>query len=402
MARIPIPCAAVTAHASSRTLRHAGLLLLALVPALAGCPAVNVPLGDVFGDGIGPPEAEAIGTRIQVAPGYEIGLYAVVPRAREILATPAGDVLVSVADTGEIVRLGADRDADGRPDTQGVLLEGLDRPNGMDLHQGWLYVAEGSAIGRVRYDVATGQTSGRFERIVEGLPNGGNHWRRTVRFGPDGWLYVTVGSSCNVCEESEPWRAAMLRFRPDGSEGRLYARGLRNSADFDWQPTTGALFATDNGRDLLGDDYPPCELDEIVDGGDYGWPVANGDRDPDPDYGEGQQARIEASLPPVFSFRPHNAPLGIQFLERPQPGDYRGAAIVALHGSWNRTEKDGYKFVSLHWDDDGRIVSRDFVWGFLVDDGVIGRPVDVTEGPDGTIYLSDDYAGVVYRVHARD
>lgn len=191
----------------------------------------------------------------------------------------------------------------------------------------------------------------------------------------------------------------MLRFRPDGSGEETFATGLRNSAGFDWHPESGALYATENGRDLLGDDFPPCELNKLVRGGFYGFPVANGNRRPDPDLGEGEGKRIEASIPPAHSFAAHNAPLGMTFVRgRGVPESYRGAALVALHGSWNRTKKDGYKVVSLHWGSDGSIEERDFVTGWLVDDNVIGRPADVTEGPDGAFYIADDYAGVIWRV----
>ncbi len=217
--------------------------------------------------------------------------------------------------------------------------------------------------------------------------------------GPDGWLYVSIGSSCNVCEERDPRRAAILRYRPDGSGEEIFATGLRNAVGFDWKPDTGELYATDNGRDLLGDDLPPCELNRVVRGGFYGWPYAHGDRVADPDFGRGQEQRIAASLPPVHGFRAHNSPLGIHFVRGTRvPVDYRGAALVALHGSWNRTKKDGYKVVSLHWRPDGAIEERDFAAGFERNEDVIGRPVDVAEGPDGAFYISDDYAGAVYRV----
>ena len=150
----------------------------------------------------------------------------------------------------------------------------------------------------MRFDPSTGRAAGGFERVVTGLPGGGNHWTRTVRFGPDGRLYVSVGSSCNVCIEKDQRRAAIVRYRPDGSGEEMFATGLRNSVGFDWQPGDGQLYATDNGRDLLGDDFPPCELNRIVEGGFYGWPIANGDRVPDPDHGKGQEARIAASIRP--------------------------------------------------------------------------------------------------------
>ena len=187
--------------------------------------------------------------------------------------------------------------------------------------------------------------------------------------------------------------------RPDGSGEEIFATGLRNPVGFDWRPETGELYATDNGRDLLGDDFPPCELNRIERGGFYGWPYANGDRVADPDLGAGRERRIASSLSPAHAFRAHNAPLGIHFVRGARaPRDYHGAALVALHGSWNRTRKDGYKVVSLHWRPDGAIEERDFAVGFERDEDVIGRPVDVAEGPDGAFYISDDYAGAIYRV----
>ncbi len=348
-----------------------------------------------------PPDA-TVESRLRPPPGARLTRFAKqLPNARFLRFTPTGDLLVTQPREGKVVRLAPDRDGDGRSDGRQDVLSGLDRPHGMDLHDGWLYVAESGALGRVRFDARTGAVSGSFERIVKDIPAGGAHWTRTLRFGADGWMYVSIGSSCNVCREQDPRRAAIVRYREDGSGEQIYASGLRNSVGFDWRPADGQLYATDNGRDLLGDDFPPCELNLIVQGGFYGWPIANGDRVPDPDLGQGEDARIASSIPPVHGFRAHNAPLGITFLRSPQaPEAYRGAALVALHGSWNRTRKDGYKVVSLHWQPDGRIVERDFLTGFLgaSDDDVIGRPVDVAEGPDGAVYVSDDYAGSIYRI----
>jgi glucose/arabinose dehydrogenase len=364
--------------------------------------AVNAPIANsLFGWSGDPPDQGLVGSRLRVADGFALSLYAEVPRARFLRATPAGDLLVSVPREGQIVRLVRDANRDGLPDGQEVLLEGLDKPHGLDLHDGWLYIGEGSAIARVRFDATSGRTTGAPERIVTGLPAGGNHWTRTVRVGPDGRLYVSVGSSCNVCDEEDERRAALLRFALDGSEPELFARGLRNSVGFDWQPGTDALYATDNGRDLLGDDFPPCELNLVVEGGDYGWPVASGERVPDPDFGAGSEARIAASRPPAHGFRAHTAPLGIAFLRSEhQPEGWRGRALVALHGSWNRTRKDGYEVVSLAWREDGTIHEEPFLTGFLLEEDVIGRPVDVAEAGDGTIFVSDDYAGAIYRVTA--
>jgi glucose/arabinose dehydrogenase len=356
----------------------------------------------LLGLGIAGSPPPAVAARLRGPAGAGVSVFATdLPNARFLRFTPMGALLVTLPRSGRVVLLAPDRDGDGRTDGQRDVVTGLNRPHGLDLHEGWLYVAETDAIGRIRFDPSTGATSGGFERVVTGLPGGGNHWTRTLRFGPDGWMYVSIGSSCNVCAEQDPRRATMMRYRPDGSGGEIFASGLRNSVGFDWRPEDGQLYATDNGRDLLGDDFPPCELNLLVRGAFYGWPVANGDRVPDPDFGKGQEARIAASTPPVHGFRAHNAPLGMTFLRgEGVPAEYRGAAVVALHGSWNRTRKDGYKVVSLHWGADGRIAERDFLTGFLgaSDDDVIGRPVDAAEGPDGSVYVSDDKAGSVYRV----
>ena len=347
-----------------------------------------------------PISAARVDTQLVVPEGYGLSLFATgISDARALRVTSAGDVLVSTPRDGRVILLEADANGDGAADGRRVLVDGLARPNGLDLAGGYLYVGEEKGIGRIAFDPRSGVAEGGYQRIIDGLPSGGNHWKKTIRFGPDGLLYVAVGSSCNVCIEADARRAALLRYTPDGALVDVYATGLRNSAGFDWSPATGRLYATDNGRDLLGDDFPPCELNEIVEGGFYGWPFANGANVPDPDLGASRPAAIAASIAPVHGFRAHNAPLGIMFLRHDDhPADYRTAALVALHGSWNRTTKDGYKVVSLHFAPDGSIEERDFLTGFVVDDAAIGRPTDVAEGPDGSIYVSDDFGSAVYRI----
>ncbi len=364
--------------------------------------AVNAPMwSQMFGGGIDAPPAEAVDSTFRTLPGLGVGLYASGLRnPRMLRPTDAGHLLVSLPRHGQVVLLEPDGDGDGLPDGRRVLLEGLDGPNSLELWQGWLVIGVNDGVVRVRFDPATGETEGAVETLVSGLPKGGNHWTRTARFGPDGGLYVTVGSSCNVCIEDDPRRAAMVRYEPDGANETLYATGLRNSVGFDWRPETGALYATDNGRDLLGDDFPPCELNRIVEDAHYGWPYANGARVVDPDLGAGHEELIASSLPPAHDFRAHTAPLGIAFLREPLPGDGRTVALAALHGSWNRSEKDGYEVVSLHWNADGTIEERDFLTGFLENEDVIGRPVDVAQAADGAIFVSDDYSGTIYRMRA--
>jgi len=381
------------------TIGVAVLLGLAAWSLLPERYAVNAPLRQLLlgrGRAVDPTEFES---RIRVPEGFAVSVWAKgLPNARFLRFSAAGDLLVSQPRAGRVMLLEADADGDGASDGRRVLLGGLDRPHGLDLHEGWLYVGETGAVVRVAFDAAARAVSGEPETVVPDLPPGGGHWTRTVRIGPDGHLYVSVGSSCNVCIEDDPRRAAILRYGADGSDEQIFASGLRNAVGFDWRPGTGELYATDNGRDLLGDDFPPCELNRVVEGGFYGWPFANGDKIPDPDLGAGRSDEIAASLAPAHGFRAHNAPLGITFVRgRALPAAYREAAIVALHGSWNRTRKDGYRVVSLHWGAGG-IEERDLVWGFERDGQVIGRPVDVAEGPDGALYLSDDFAGAIYRL----
>lgn len=391
-----------------------GLVVLGIALALAcslllpdGLVVKGPVLNSITGRSVDAPTPETVGRRFVVAPGYRVELFADgVQNARFIRFSPQGTLVVSQPRLGRLLQIDRDANGDGRSDGQRVVVEGLDRPHGFDFSADQLFVGEGGAIARIGYTESgpdSLQTSGTPTRIVTGLPEGENHWTRTLRIGPDGLLYLTIGSSCNVCLEKDPRRAAMMRYAIDGSGEEIYASGLRNSVGFDWRPGTRELYATDNGRDLLGDDIPPCELNRIERAAFYGWPYAWGDNQPDPDFGKGQPARIRASIPPAHAFGAHQAPLGITFLRHPgQPADYPGAALVALHGSWNRSELSGYKVVSLHWDAEGRISQRDFLTGFLAGDDVIGRPVDVAEGPDGAIYVSDDYAAAIYRITRSD
>ncbi|ADJ29757.1 PQQ-dependent sugar dehydrogenase [Nitrosococcus watsonii] len=345
------------------------------------------------------PSTTILQERLQLPDGFIIRLYASdLPDIRMMRFTQEGDLLVSLAKAGDIVLLERDANGDGQPEDRHTLLTQLNQPHGIGLHQGWLYVAETDAVGRIRFDATARVVRGKYQHIAR-LPSGSGHWTRTLGFSPDGWLYVSVGSSCNACEEADIQRATLLRFSPTGSKGEIFASGLRNTVGFDWHPSTHQLYGTDNGRDFLGDDLPPDELNLIEQGGFYGWPYAYGDKIPDPSLGPGHQEAIQNSIAPVYHFAAHTAPLGITFLRGKQlPPAYQEAALVALHGSWNRTEKQGYEIVSLHFNKAGEISDRKFATGFEIDGNVIGRPVDVAEGPDGAIYITDDFTGSIYRV----
>ena len=344
-------------------------------------------------------DAGSVQQRYQVPEGFTLQLYtADLPRARFLRFTPAGDLLVSRPHAGDIMLLRRDANGDGHPDAVETLIDGLRRPLGMDFAGNWLYIAESNRIGRVAFDADNGRITGEYQPVIEGLTDNGNHSSKTIRIGDDDKLYLAQGSTCNVCEEEDNRRATMMRFALDGSDAEPIATGLRNSVGFDWAPWNNALYATENGRDLLGDDFPPCELNRIELNRFYGWPYFNADNVPDPDMGADPLAGQRQPTAPAHGFRPHNAPLGMTFLDAIDlPAQYQRSALVALHGSWNRSSPDGYKVVSLHWTDQG-IEERDFLSGFNRDGDISGRPVDVAQGPDGAIYISDDYAGAIYRV----
>jgi glucose/arabinose dehydrogenase len=360
----------------------------------------KVMLDFLLGRSIEPPTVQQVASRLMVANGFRLEVYSTdVPLARWPLATPAGDLIVARTRADEVVLLERDADGDGKPDAVRKLLDQLNHPHGLALHGGWLYVGEANGIGRIRFDEKSGRVSGALEHIVEDFTSDGFHKTKTIGFGPDGWLYVSQGSSCNACIEQDQRRATIMRMQPDGSQREIYATGLRNSVGLDWAPWDGTLYATENGRDLLGDDLPPDELNRIEQGDFYGWPFVYGAGVPDPDLGAGHAAQAARAIAPAHAFRAHNAPLGLAFLRGSNlPAGYSRTALVAMHGSWNRSRPDGYKVVALDWQPDGRIVERDFLTGFIGDDGVLGRPAGIAQGPDGAVFITDDYAGVIYRV----
>ena len=273
------------------------------------------------------------------------------------------------------------------------VMAGLDRPYGMAFHDGALYVGEEGQVVRLDGpDYATPTV------VIPDLPTGG-HWTRELVFGTDGLLYVSVGSSCNVCEESDPRRAAVTRYRPDGSGMEIVATGLRNAAGLAVHPGTGAIWASQNERDQIGDDIPPEEVNVLTDGTDFGWPFCYGDRIPNPEYRD-EAARCAATTPPALAMQAHSAPLGMVFYTGEQfPEEWRGDLFVAFHGSWNRSRPTGYQLAHVDVKD-GRPVSYEpFAHGWLgALGGVSGRPVYPVVGPDGSLYLSDDEGGRIYRI----
>jgi glucose/arabinose dehydrogenase len=219
-----------------------------------------------------------------------------------------------------------------------------------------------------------------------------------VLFSPDGsTLFVSIGSSCNVCEEDDPRRAAIVRYNPDGSGEQVFARGLRNAVGIVFRPGTDELWATNNGRDMLGDDQPPETVNLVHQGDDFGWPRCHAGRIVDPDFG-GPDA-CQGVTPPMVEMQAHSAPLGLAFYTGDQfPQEYQGDLFVAFHGSWNRTVPTGYKVVRIPFDDGQPGPVQDFAVGWLDGDAAWGRPADLAVSPDGSLYVSDDEGGIIYRI----
>jgi glucose/arabinose dehydrogenase len=339
----------------------------------------------------------AVPPELQVVEGLQISVFAAGLASPRMLAFgPTGDLFVSLPGAGQVVVL-SDQDHDGTADRTKIFAENLDRPHGLAFDGPDLVVAENNRL-LILSDRDGDLRADKIEVISADIPAGGGHWTRTVLVGSDGAYYVSVGSSCNSCEESDARRATILRIDSAGGEAKIFARGLRNSVGLTLHPQTGELWASDNGRDRLGDDLPPEEINRIVSGGDYGWPYCYGRQIPDPALGTAE--RCSRTIPPEVELQAHSAPLGIVFGTGLKfPSQLQQMLFVAYHGSWNRTQPTGYKLVGIPFSK-GRPGGppQDVVSGWLRSAGAWGRPVAPAVGPDGALYLSDDRAGLVYRI----
>jgi glucose/arabinose dehydrogenase len=332
--------------------------------------------------------------QLHAPPGFKIELLARVPDAREMALGPHV-LYVGSRHEGKVVAVRLDDQ--GRAVAQHTIASGLDSPSGVAYREGSLYVA---AIGRVlRFDDIDRQLDRPPRpKLVRGdLPRDGWHGWKFIAFGPDGWLYVPVGAPCNVCEPDDR-HGAIFRMKPDGSELQVFARGVRNSVGFDWEPDTHALWFTDNGRDMLGDDGPPDELNRAAQAGlNFGFPYCHGDAIADPEFGSKRPCSDFTA--PAQALGPHVAALGMRFYTGTQfPARYRGQVFIAEHGSWNRSTKIGYRITTVKVEGGRGVAYAPFVTGWLQGERAWGRPADVLVAPDGSLLVSDDLAGAIYRV----
>lgn len=340
--------------------------------------------------------------RLTLPVGLRIAVFAAgMGKARFLAWSPEGDLVVSemLPADGKVL-VWPDRDRDGVADGRVVFAAGLRNPHGLAFRDGYLYVAEERRVVRLRWRGAQ-PAQGEPEVIVPDLPTGG-HYTRTIAFGPDGRLYLAIGSSCNVCSEADNRRAAIMAYDADGGNGRPYARGLRNAVGLAWRPGTAELWATNNGRDGMGDDLPPETINLVRDGADFGWPYCHNGTIRDPQYA--RLGSCDGVARPAFAMQAHSAPLGLAFAPANAPlADLAGDLVVAFHGSWNRSTPTGYKVIRARFAD-GQPTGRteDLITGWLGADGrAWGRPADVSFGPDGALYVSDDALGVVYVVRRK-
>ena len=344
-----------------------------------------------------PASAELVTQRVadvelRLPAGFQVNLFAEgLGQARFMAFDPKGRLMV--ADLRGSVYTLPDENHDGRADRTIVFASGLRGSHSLAWRQGKAYVAGTKEV--TEFTDADGDGRADSQRvIISGLPYGG-HFTRTIVFGPDDKLYLSVGSSMNVGVEQDPRRAAILQYNADGTGMKIFATGLRNAVGLAFDPATQQLWATDNGRDNLGDNLPPDELDIVRPGGFYGWPYYYGNNVPDPAF----HRRPAPGLPPALGFQAHSAPLGLAFYTGRQfPQEYWGDLFVCFHGSWNRSVPTGYKVVRVRIRDNRPVSYEDFVTGFLADDSVTGRPAGVIVGADGSLYFSDDSRGRIYRI----
>ncbi|MGB9595843.1 MAG: PQQ-dependent sugar dehydrogenase [Candidatus Poribacteria bacterium] len=335
---------------------------------------------------------------IKLPPGFEISIYAEgVLNARSMALSPNGTLFVGTRNAGNVYAI-IDKDKDYKADEIITIASGLRSPNGVAFKDGSLYVAEISRV--LRYDNIEANLKNPPNPIVinDSFPTDEAHGWKFIRFGPDGMLYVPIGAPCNVCEREDKRYSTIMRMNPNGVGLEIFAYGIRNTVGFDWHPETKELWFTDNGRDWLGDDVPPDELNYAPKPNmHFGFPYFHGGDIPDPDFGKGRNQ--EDYTPPAIKLGPHVAALGMRFYTGTMfPSEYKNQIFIAEHGSWNRSIPIGYRVTLVRLNGDKAVSYEVFADGWLQGRTVLGRPVDVQVMPDGSLLVSDDFANAIYRI----
>lgn len=330
---------------------------------------------------------------IVLPPGFVIEEYADVPNARSLALGARGTVFVSTRKGHSVYAVV--ENADGTTRTI-ELLDDMSTPNGIAFHDGDLYVAEIDTVYRFADIEDHLDAMPKAEVLDIDLPSDRHHGWRYIGFGPDNKLYISIGAPCNVCDEFG--YAQIIRVNPDGSGRETFASGIRNSVGLAWHPDSGELWFTDNGRDMMGDDLPPCELNHAPRQGlHFGYPYCHAGEIPDPKFGKGRSCT--SYVPPAQQLGPHVAPLGLTFYTGDMfPPEYKHRIFIAEHGSWNRSKKIGYRVTMVTLEGNRAVNYEPFAFGWLQNEKVSGRPVDLIVKDDGSMLVSDDFAGKIYRI----
>lgn len=349
-------------------------------------------------------ETKSGGTQVYQGPlkapdGFKIEIIAEgLGNPRDLEFSPRGALLVSIPNEGKVIALFR-KDPNG-PYQKKDVVANLNNPHGIAFYDGRLYVAEETSVSRYMWDEE--RLLATKEKTLFALPSSeGGHFTRSLAFNKNGVLFVSIGSTCNVCFEKNPLHSSVVVSDSEGSNPRTFATGLRNAVFITVHPETGELWGTEMGRDFLGDELSPDEINIIREGKDYGWPICYGNRVLDTNFDKKIYKRnpCEETEPPIYKIAAHSAPLGLVFISSEQfPKEWQGDLLVAYHGSWNRSTPIGYKVVRLDIEE-GRILGEyDFITGFLEKSSALGRPVDLAFDKNGALYVSDDKGGIIYRV----
>ncbi|QCK14843.1 PQQ-dependent sugar dehydrogenase [Mangrovivirga cuniculi] len=331
--------------------------------------------------------------------GFEISVYARVENARSM--DMAEGILFVGSRSAEKVYAVEDKDNDGYGETVHVIDEELLQPNGVAFRKGDLYVAEINRILKYPDILNNLESPPEPEVVYDEYPEKADHGWKYIAFGPDDKLYVPVGAPCNICKSEDEIFATITRMNPDGTDMEIFAEGVRNTVGFTWHPDTKEMYFTDNGRDHLGDNFPPCELNYAPEKGmHFGYPYCHGGDIADPEFGE--KRPCSDFVRPAQNLGPHVAPLGLTIYSGENfPDEYKGKALIAEHGSWNRSKKIGYRITMVDLKNGEGTSYKPFIDGWLNEEEqtVWGRPVDVIELENGSLMISDDYSGTVYTIN---
>ncbi|MCX2739592.1 PQQ-dependent sugar dehydrogenase [Pontibacter anaerobius] len=337
--------------------------------------------------------------RIKLPQGFRIDYYARdVENARSMAMSESGILFVGTRSNDKVFAI-VDENKDGKADEVVEVASGLNSPNGVAIRNGDLYVAEISRVLKYPNIEQNFRNKPKFEVVNDKFPSDTHHGWKYIAFGPDDKLYVPVGAPCNICKSEKPIYASITRMNPDGTGLEIYAEGVRNTVGFDWHPETKNLYFTDNGRDMMGDNIPPDELNRAAEKGQhFGYPYCHAGTISDPEFGN--QGNCDDFVAPVQNLNPHGGTLGMKFYTGSMfPDKYKNQIFIAEHGSWNRSQKIGYRVMQATTDGSGNITGyKPFAEGWLEGEKDWGRPVDVLVMEDGSLLVSDDKNNAIYRI----